>query len=92
MFGEAMRCDICDHTEILDAVGRRLMDDLTVPAGWVRVYAHRPRMWPVVSGQSLNPRSDIELAYDCCSTTCALTALQDHVRAVEDMSVPHHLT
>lgn len=75
MFGHAMKCDVCQHVDLVEPGDAILMDDLTVPPNWVRVYANRPRRYNW--DKSMVP-SNIERAYDCCSLSCARSALGEH--------------
>ena len=75
MFGHAMKCDMCQHIGLVDPGDAILMDDLTVPPGWVRVYANRP---PRYNWDKVLVPSNIERAYDCCSLSCARSALCEH--------------
>lgn len=75
MYGNAMKCDMCNHTEFISPGDAILIDDLTVPPGWIRVYANKPHryIWDTTS-----TLSNIEAGYDCCSTMCARSALGEH--------------
>ena len=75
MYANAMKCDICNYVEFIDPTDALLMTDMTVPAGWVRVYANQPRRW---SWDTEGIRSNMERAYDCCGTSCAMSALGEH--------------
>jgi hypothetical protein len=75
MFTQAMKCDVCNHIEVVETGYAILVDDMTVPPGWLRLYANRPRRW---NWDSRGLRSNIEQAYDCCSTSCAFSAIQEH--------------
>ena len=75
MFGHAMKCDVCQHVDLVGPSDAILMDDLTVPQGWVRVYANRPRRY---NWDRSSVTSNMERAYDCCSTSCARSALGEH--------------
>ena len=79
MFGQAMGCDYCGRTEILNPADAILLDDLTVPPGWVRVYAHRPRRYTWDDTQST-----IEQAYDCCTISCARMVLNEHSENIDE--------
>lgn len=75
MYGNSIICDVCKFTEIVSPEHAILMTDMTVPPGWLRIYANTPRRfsWAVDSDAS-----NIERAYDCCSLMCARSAINEH--------------
>jgi hypothetical protein len=79
MFSQAMVCDVCQYTALVDPGDAILMDDLTVPPGWVRLYANRPNRF---NWDSATVSSSIEMAVDCCSISCAQEELLRHSKDI----------
>lgn len=75
MYGYAITCDICKHSEMVAPEHSLLMSDMTVPPGWVRIYANQPKQYRWAMDEE---GSNIERAYDCCSLGCAGSALGEH--------------
>lgn len=72
MFGNAMKCDVCARTEMVNTVpfGE---DEWAVPTGWARVHLNETVDWRF--SQSQNKRTEMKVAYDCCSLSCAYALL-----------------
>lgn len=73
MYGRGMSCDVCQHTEIIPAERDVYLVD-SAPVGWIRLVINRPKVY---NWDKDRPKSQTEIALDCCSIYCARSALSD---------------
>lgn len=79
MYGKSIKCDMCDHQEMLPewpdhAFGEEF-------PGWIRIGVNQPIMYKFWHRDSTTPHSLLNDSFDCCSIGCA----QDVLRLAIDM-------
>ena len=71
MYGDAVKCDVCDRTEIVSHKPWDV-DEWGVPSGWVHVTLNNPVDWRFAEKPL---KADMQGSLDCCSLSCAYAAL-----------------
>ena len=85
MYGRAMKCDMCDHSEMLPSWPDHSLGE-EFP-GWIRVSLNQPIMYSFWHGDPLAKHSLLNDAFDCCSIRCAekvLTLAVDMIPTEQD--------
>lgn len=71
MYGRAMSCDVCSKVAMLNAGDDVYLVD-SAPPGWIRLTMNHPKVY---SWETDKPTSNTEAALDCCSLSCARSAI-----------------
>lgn len=67
MYGTAMACDVCGHTELTTSD-----DEWAVPQGWARIHLNQTVDWRFAEKQKTTL---VHLSVDCCSLSCVYAML-----------------
>ena len=71
MYGRAMSCDVCNKVSML-ALGDDVYLVDSAPPGWIRLILNQPKVY---SWETDKPHSPTEAQLDCCSLSCARSAI-----------------
>lgn len=79
MYGKSIKCDMCDHSEMLPSWPEHSLGE-EFP-GWIRISLNQPIMYTWYHKYDDAQHSLLTDAFDCCSIGCA----QDVMRLAIDM-------
>lgn len=79
MFGKSIKCDMCDHQEMLPEWPEHGFGE-EFP-GWIRLGVNQPILYKWDHKYDDSPHSLLNDSFDCCSIGCA----QDALRLAIDM-------
>ena len=75
----AIKCDQCNHIEMLNV---RDYDQMTMEGcapGWIRLTVNRPHRYSFSRNSDFAAQSDVNEWVDLCSVSCATTRLYGYI-------------
>lgn len=69
MYGDSIKCDVCENTEFVKYKTEDRSEE-----GWIKMHVNRPKLWNFVHIVS---QSTLQISVDCCSIECARSVLRE---------------
>lgn len=75
MIGRSIKCDNCNHVEILSPTKYESIANDGICPGWVRLFINKPYRYAWKRDDEHNPPIQHDAWYDLCSVSCATSVL-----------------